>query len=321
MDAAGTFVSADSVPVYPVAANWVTNQVYGGVFKVTPWLALTATYQESALFTDNSGTDLFGKPLKPRSGEGQDYGVRFTWGTKLHASFVYYDNTNENVPLPGISAAVQNEIRTLVGPVLAGTVDSKDEASRGIEFEVTTNLTSNWTATLNYSRFVVHPGNTYPQLKSLIAQGREIASSRGLNPDTATATATDLVRQADADAGAAGMVRISVPRQTGSLVTRYTLREGAFKGLALGTSARYYAGKPRVAAIVDLVPVLPDVITDDHWTVNPFVSYRRKIGRITWTGQLNVNNIFNKITDQGAQYRYPRFTEPRQFIYTLTAQF
>jgi hypothetical protein len=34
-----------------------------------------------------------------------------------------------------------------------------------------------------------------------------------------------------------------------------------------------------------------------------------------------VNNIFNRITDQGAQYRYPRFTEPRQFIYTLTAQF
>src|SRR6185436_1874241 len=142
---------------------------------------------------------------------------------KLHASFVYYDNVNASVPLPAISGAVQNEIRALVGPVLAGTVDSKDEASRGIEFEMTTNLTANWTATLNYSRFVVHPGNTYPQLKSLIAQGRAIASSRGLNPDTATLNATNLVRDADADAGAAGMVKISIPRQTGSLVTRYTL--------------------------------------------------------------------------------------------------
>ena len=79
VDAAGNVVSADSVPVYPFAANWVTNQVYGGVFKVTPWLALTGTYQESSLFTDNFGTDLFGKPLKPRSGHGEDYGVRFTW--------------------------------------------------------------------------------------------------------------------------------------------------------------------------------------------------------------------------------------------------
>src|SRR6185436_8055079 len=116
---------------------------------------------------------------------------------KLHASFVYYDNVNANVPLPAISGAVQNEIRALVGPVLAGTVDTKDEASRGIEFEVTTNLTDNWTASLNFSRFLVHPGNTYPQLKSLIEQGRAIATSRGLNPDTATLTSANLVRDAD----------------------------------------------------------------------------------------------------------------------------
>jgi outer membrane receptor protein involved in Fe transport len=321
VDNAGSFVSADNVPLYPFATNWVTNQVYGGVFKVTPWLALTGTYQESSLFTDNFGSDLLGRPLKPRSGHGEDYGVRFTWGDRLHASFVYYDNVNENVPLPGISAAVQNEIRALVGPTLAGTVDTKDEASRGIEFEVTTNITPNWTSSLNFSRFLVHPGNTYPQLKELIAQSREIATSRGLNPDTATASATDLVRSADADAGAAGMVKVSIPRRTGSFVTRYSFREGAVRGLSLGGAVRYYDGKPRVAAVVDGVQVLPDTITKQHLTVSPFASYRRKIGRLTWTGQVNVNNIFNRITDQGAQYRYPRYTEPRQYIYTLTAQF
>ena len=321
VDRAGNFVSADSVPLYPFTTNWVTNQVYGGVFKVTPWLALTGTYQESSLFTDNFGSDLFGQPLQPRSGHGEDFGVRYTWGERLHASFVYYDNVNENVPLPGLSAAVQNEIRALVGPVLAGTVDTKDEASRGIEFEVTTNLTRNWTGTLSFSRFVVHPGNTYSQLKGLIEQGREIARSRGLNPDQATATAADLVRQADADAGAAGMVRISIPRRTGTFVTRYSFTETALKGLSLGTAMRYYDGKPRVAAVVDNVAVLPDTITKPQLTVSPFVSYRRKIGRITWVGQVNVNNLFNRITDQGAQYRYPRYTEPRQYVYTLTAMF
>src|SRR5262249_46306073 len=53
VDSAGNVVSADNVPLYPFATNWVTNQVYGGVLKVTPWLALTGTYQESSLFTDN----------------------------------------------------------------------------------------------------------------------------------------------------------------------------------------------------------------------------------------------------------------------------
>ena len=276
VDNAGNFVSADNVPLYPFAVNWVTNQVYGGVFKVTPWLALTGTYQESSLFTDNFGTDLLGRPLKPRSGHGEDYGVRFTWGEKLHASFVYYDNVNANVPLPGISAAVQTEIRALVGPVLAGTIDTKDEASRGIEFEMTTNLTPSWTASLNFSRFLVHPGNTYPQLKSLIAQAQEIARNRGLNPETATASSLDLVRTADADAGAAGMVKVSIPRRTGSFVTRFSFREGAIKGFSLGTAVRYYDGKPRVAAIVDNVQVLPDTITKQNLTVSPFASYRRR---------------------------------------------
>src|SRR5205814_4220008 len=137
----------------------------------------------------------------------------------------------------------------------------------------------------------------------------------------ATATATDVVRQADADAGGAGMVKVSIPRRTGSFVTRYSFREGAVKGLSLGTGMRYYDGKPRVAAIVDNVQILPDTVTKPQLTVSPFASYRRKIGRLTWTGQVNVNNIFNRITDQGAQYRYPRFTEPRQFIYTLYTQF
>ena len=67
--------------------------------------------------------------------------------------------------------------------------------------------------------------------------------------------------------------------------------------------------------------ITDDFITEDTLTVNPFVSYQRKIGRITWVAQVNVNNVFEKITDQGAQYRYPRFTEPRQFIYTLSAHY
>ena len=108
------------------------------------------------------------------------------------------------------------------------------------------------------------------------------------------------------------MVRIAVPRWVGNVVTRYTLTDGPLKRLALGGSIRYYEGKPRVAAVVGGQEILPDKFTKDSWTVNPFISYRRKIGRIHWTAQLNVNNVFTDITDQGAQYRYPRYTEPRQ---------
>jgi outer membrane receptor protein involved in Fe transport len=321
VDAAGNFVAPDRVPLYAFTRNWVTNQVYGGVLKVTPWLALTGTYQESALFTDNFGSDIFGKALKPRSGEGIDYGVRFTLGDRLHASMIYYDNHNENVPL-AVSNPVLTEMRALVGATtLVGNTDTKDEAARGLEFEVVSNLTRNWTSRFTLSRSLVHPGNTFPQVKALLPQAREIARTRGLDPNVATQTTADFLEDADADAGAAGMVRISIKRWVGNLVTRYTITEGGLRGLALGTSVRYYDGKPRVAAVVDGVQILPDTITEDTLTVNPFVSYQRKIGRITWVAQVNVNNVFDKITDQGAQYRYPRFTEPRQFIYTLSAHY
>jgi hypothetical protein len=321
VDRAGEFVPENAVPVYPFTSNWVTNQTYGGVFKLTKWLALTGTYQETALFTDNYGTDLFGRPLKPLSGDGADYGVRFNLlEERVHASFVFFENIAHNVPV-NFNNAVRTELHQVLGPVTLGTTDSKSQTSRGLEFEVVTNITRNWTGRLALSRAQVNPSNTFPQVRALLAQAREAARAQGLDPDAATATTQDFVEQADSDAGAAGQVRISAKRWVGNAVTRYTFTQGTLKGLALGGSVRYFDGKPRREAEVGGIAVLPETFTDNQWTVNPFVSYRRKLGPLTWTAQVNVSNVFNKVTDQGAQYRYPRYTEPRQIIYTLTAQF
>jgi outer membrane receptor for ferric coprogen and ferric-rhodotorulic acid len=321
VDAAGAFVSEQAVPVYPFTSNWVTNQTYGGVFKVTKWLALTGTYQETALFTDNFGTDLFGRALKPLSGQGTDYGVRFNLlQERVHASFVYFENIADYVPV-NFSSTVRNEIHAVLGPVTLGNTDFKSQTSRGLEFEIVTNLTRNWTGRLALSRAQVNPSNTFPQLRVLFAEAREAARASGIDPDTALATTQDFIEQADSDAGAAGQVRISAKRWVGNAVTRYTFTEGVLRGFALGGSVRYFDGKPRREAEVGGIAVLPETFTDDQWTVNPFASYRRKLGRLTWIAQVNVNNVFNKVTDQGAQYRYPRYTEPRQFIYTLTTQF
>jgi outer membrane receptor protein involved in Fe transport len=320
VDAAGNFVEPNRVPLYPFTANWVTNQTYGGVFKVTKWLALTGTYQESALFTDNFGRDLLGKPLKPRSGHGQDYGVRFNFLERVHTSFTYYDNTNKNVPVT-FPAAVTTEMQGLLNAVFAGNTDTKDEASRGLEFEMVTNVTPNWTSKIALSRTLVHPTNTFPQLKGMLELARATAKGQGLDSDQATVATSEFVEEADADAGAPGMVRKSIKRWIGSAVTRYSFMQGALKGVTIGGSVRYVDGKPRAASVVDGVTVLPDAVTDHQWTVNPFVSYRCKVARVLWTVQVNVNNVFDEVTDQGTQYRYPRYTEPRQIVSTLTARF
>jgi hypothetical protein len=52
--------------------------------------------------------------------------------------------------------------------------------------------------------------------------------------------------------------------------------------------------------------------------VNPFVSYRRKFFNRNVTAQLNVNNVLGLNSDQGNSYTWPRKTEPRQYVTTVT---
>ena len=55
--------------------------------------------------------------------------------------------------------------------------------------------------------------------------------------------------------------------------------------------------------------------------MSSFFKYSTKFGKVRWTGQLNVDNAFNNVTNQGRIARYPRYTDPRLFTLTNTFQF
>lgn len=110
-------------------------------------------------------------------------------------------------------------------------------------------------------------------------------------------------------------------RGTASLTTRYSFTEGRLKGFTAGASARYARGRDRAGVTIAGVQVLPPITTEDYVLVNPFVSYRRKAGRLNWTLQLNVNNLLDVKVDVGNSYTWARYTEPRQFVTTVTAGF
>jgi hypothetical protein len=84
---------------------------------------------------------------------------------------------------------------------------------------------------------------------------------------------------------------------------------------------RYLFGKNRAAIVVGGQEALPQVVTEDQFIVSPFASYRRKFGATVWTFQVNVNNLFDKVTDQGTAWRYTRWTDPRQIISTVSVRF
>ena len=140
------------------------------------------------------------------------------------------------------------------------------------------------------------------------------APARGLDPDGATTLTRTYLEDQE---GAVSQTK----RGTASLTTRYSFQEGRFKGFTAGASARYARGRDRAGVTIAGVPVLPPITTEDYVLVNPFVSYRRKVGRLNWTLQLNVNNLLDVKVDVGNSYTWARYTEPRQFVTTFTVGF
>ena len=131
------------------------------------------------------------------------------------------------------------------------------------------------------------------------------------NPDLATQITAQFLADQEGSITA-------VRRETANITTRYSFTQGKLKGLAIGTSARYAMGKPRAALSSGGVVVLPATKTSSTILVNPFVSYRTKFYKRNVTAQLNVNNVLGLNSDQGNSYTWPRKTDPRHYVTTVS---
>lgn len=324
VDAAGNRVAADAddIPTESSADTWRTNLSYGAVYHVTDWVSLTASYQETALFTDNVGTDLYGRPRRPTSGSGVDVGVRFRLlDGRLNASLIGFNNTAEN-NRTAIGAALRTEVNAALDTGLAegspdrivGLDDSNDRETRGVELELTANLSRNWTSRLGFSSNETKRAGSVPQFRAKVAQAEAHLRSRGLSDAeiaSALAASQDYLDDQNSDD--------RQPRQLrASFVTRYDVREGRLRGLGLGTSVRWAHGRLRDPGGLFITGqlVVPERQNADEFIVSPFLKYAFKVGPVRWTAQLNVDNAFNNVTNQGRNLRYPRYTEPR--LVTLT---
>ncbi len=77
VDAAGMLLpEGAAIPVFDINEQWSTNQSYGAVLRVLPWLSFTGAWLESRQFSENLATDLNGLPFPGLGGKGIDAGVR-----------------------------------------------------------------------------------------------------------------------------------------------------------------------------------------------------------------------------------------------------
>ncbi|WP_414661726.1 TonB-dependent siderophore receptor [Horticoccus sp. 23ND18S-11] len=324
VDAAGSPLDsdADTIPTEPIADSWRTNTTYGAVYHLTDWVSLTASYQETALFTDNVGTDLYGAPRRPTAGSGVDLGLRFhLLGGRVNASIISYDNTSENNRTT-IGAALRTEVndalntgRSTASPdQIIGLDDSNDRDTRGWELELTANLSRNWTSRLGFSTTQNQRASSVPQFRAKVALAEAHLRSQQVaagDIQAALAASRDFLEDQDSDD--------TQPKQyRGSLVSRYDIREGRLRGLGVGASLRWARGRVRDPGSLFITGqlVIPERRNADEFVFSPFFKYSAKFGPVRWTGQLNLDNVFNNVTNQGRIARYPRYTEPRQITLT-----
>ncbi len=313
VDASGALLPEGArIPVFDVNENWATNQTYGAVVRVLPWFALTGAWLESKQFSDNVGTDLNGRPFPGLGGEGYDVGARINFlDGRITVSYVRFNTTGTNVAV-GVSTAATAELAPFNVRAFNGAQDFRDRQTVGHEIEAFFSPTPNITARLTYASSTVTFTNFYPLLTERYAEAVALARSRGQNPDTLFPLTQQFFE--DAEPG-------SSDRHSMSFTGRYSFTDGPLKGFAIGGSARYQQGKPIAGISVAGQEVIPDKMTDDIYLVSPFVSYRRKFGKVNWTGQLNVQNVFDRVSYQGLNYRNNRLTDPRQVVLTSTFGF
>ena len=302
------------VPVFPFADLWSTNQTYGGVWHATSWLSLTAGYFESSQFSDNYGTDLTGSALVPLTGEGLDFSARLhLLRGKIEVTVTRFQTKQENLNST-VDTTVRDELNPLLAKPFVNLIDYRDLTASGWEYQMLINLNRNWTLLAAYSNSSTEYTRFFPLLGRLVTEARATAQARGLNPNDATLLTRQYLEDQD------GSVAIT-KKANASLTTRYTFTEGRLKGFTAGAAARYLRGKPRAGVTIAGVAILPAINTDDYILVNPFFSYRRKLGRYNCTLQLNINNVFDVKSDQGNSWRWYRYTEPRQYVTTATVAF
>jgi outer membrane receptor for ferric coprogen and ferric-rhodotorulic acid len=95
----------------------------------------------------------------------------------------------------------------------------------------------------------------------------------------------------------------------------------ALNGLSLGLAARYQFLPDRNAISIGGQQVIAATKADAVYVVSPFAIYRHRFGRYLWTGQINVNNVFDRVVQMSPGYRFTRYSDPRQIILTSTLAF
>jgi outer membrane receptor protein involved in Fe transport len=255
------------------------TKTFGAVFHITKWAS--AFYNKSDNFAPQSTLTINGSELGPRSGKGEDYGVKFRLlGGRAYASLTRYatDEVNRLVFTDGNLISAINEVYEALGEPtrVAGPTsrDGIDTEGKGYEFELTANPTPQWRLTLNVARTEGTQSNNQPRNRAYLAARRAAWTAQSARPLIAPISgvpATDPATGQPATVGTAlasidnfvtnilganGVTRRQLREYTGSIFAAYTFKSDRawLNQLTAGTGIRY-RGEPVVGYVNGRDPI------------------------------------------------------------------
>ncbi|NOU23325.1 MAG: TonB-dependent receptor [Methyloglobulus sp.] len=287
----------------------VTPRV-GILWSPKSWLSLYANYAESfgsnidpangvSLSFVNNGV---GKALGPTSAEQYEGGIKLSFfDNRLRATLAYYDLTKTNVAV-GDPDITHNCGTGNFAPGEASDckVALGKVRSRGPELDITGEILPGWNVIATWTNTDIKVIKTDPSGKDL---------GGGLFPGARLPGAV---------------------RNTGSFWSTYEIQDGDFQGLQFGGGVNLTGRKlGSYAQFEDNKPP----ITPGYATVDLMAGYSRKLGDMTVSAQLNINNLLDEQYYSDIQAfpsrigsdKYLRSTvsygEPRMFMGQISIQY
>lgn len=274
-----------------ISASAITPQ-YGALYKITPELALFASYAKS--FVPGSqilrNPDGSSSPAKPTFGDGYDLGFKADLPERgISGTLTLFDIRNNNI-------VNDLAVTDAGGVVTIYNVQSGEQRSRGLELDATLSHSDNWQSYLSYS---------YMKARITEFSGHDAAI---LAQDPATLDAAGQANYKNVLRFHNAPLQMSAPHMA-NLWTRYEFRQDGLQGVYVGGGFNYVYDQT-------LLPDTPASARQTYTLVNGLVGYAW-----SWHNQsMSVELTGKNLADE--QYRPSQSTRgrPREFLLSFTAR-
>ncbi len=268
----------------PTLAGIVNTYSAGATVHLTRWASVFGNYAETWL-PPAGELRINGEPFLPSISEGWDAGLRLTLlGDRVSFTASRYASQQDNIGRGtgtngGLANALGNLFNSIANTNVLGDLsgagmnqrgmltvpgnyfDTASRKSKGYEFELTANVTSQWRVSANYAIQDANEVDAYADTRAYIAANdplfRQILGDAGVDvvngqavlragttgqnsPDAAGAVSSyNQMHEIARNLTAAEQKVARLVEGTGNVFTDYTIRDGRFKDVRFGLGLNY----------------------------------------------------------------------------------